>query len=68
MSFDVATSVVAPEQVTESVVSGSDPEAVVESIRRWTDAGYTHIATVQVGDDQAAFMRAWSEDIRPKLP
>ncbi|MGZ4681340.1 MAG: TIGR03557 family F420-dependent LLM class oxidoreductase [Acidimicrobiales bacterium] len=68
MSFDAATSSVTPEQVSDMVVTGADPDRVASSVRRWTEAGFTHVAMVQVADDQAGFMRAWSDEIRPQLP
>jgi G6PDH family F420-dependent oxidoreductase len=67
-AFDAATKLVEPDDMADQVPSGSDPDAVIESITKFVDAGYEHVAVVQVGDDLDGFLRAWQEDIRPKLP
>lgn len=35
---------------------GPDPQAHLEGIRTWADAGYEHVYVHQVGPDQEAFM------------
>jgi hypothetical protein len=53
---------------TELVTQALEAENAGFDFRRWTDAGFTHVALVHVADDQEGFMRAWSDDIRPRLP
>jgi hypothetical protein len=50
------------------VPSGNDPDAVIETIMKYTNAGYERVAVVQVADDIDGFLTAWQADIRPKLP
>jgi hypothetical protein len=37
-------------------------------ITRYVDAGYEHVAVVDVGEDAEGFLRFWTEEVRPKLP
>jgi G6PDH family F420-dependent oxidoreductase len=66
--FDSASQFVRKEDVAESIPCGSDVGAVVESVKAFTDAGFTHVALVQVGgarEHQDPFFD-WSE--RELLP
>jgi hypothetical protein len=66
-SFDAATQLVKPEDMAETVPSGNDPQAVIDGITKYTDAGYENVAVVHVADDLDGFLAAWQHDIRPKL-
>jgi G6PDH family F420-dependent oxidoreductase len=67
-AFDAATELVTTEHMAQRVPSGNDPDAVIETIMKYTNAGYERVAVVQVADDLDGFLTAWQEDIRPKLP
>jgi hypothetical protein len=67
-AFDAATQLVEPDDMAAQVPSGADPDAIIEGVTKFVDAGYEHVAVVQVGDDLDGFLRAWQDDIRPKLP
>ncbi len=67
INFEAATAPVRPEDMADAVPHGPDPGPYLESIREWVDAGYDHLAFVQVGPDQEAFFRFWEEKLRPEL-
>jgi len=66
-AFEAATKHVREEDVAGMMPCGPQPEAHVEAIRRFVQAGYDHVAVVQAGPDQAGFLRFWEEELRPKL-
>ena len=49
--FAGATQFVTPEDVADSIPCGPDLDAVVEAVRDFTDAGFTDVCLVQVGDE-----------------
>ncbi|WP_345427098.1 LLM class flavin-dependent oxidoreductase [Pseudonocardia xishanensis] len=46
---------------------GDDPEAHLERVRSYLDAGVDEVDVQQVGADHEGFFRAWGEQILPKL-
>jgi G6PDH family F420-dependent oxidoreductase len=67
INFEAATEPVRPEDMADKVPHGPDPEPYLEAIEEWADAGFDHIALVQVGPDQEAFFRFWEEKLAPEL-
>jgi G6PDH family F420-dependent oxidoreductase len=68
VNFAAAAETVRPEDVARKVPCGADVEAVVEAVRQYTDAGFTHIALVQVGHEQQREFLDWSEkELLPAL-
>ena len=66
--FAAASQQVREEDVTEQVPCGDDVEAVVRSVRQFVDAGFTHVALVQIGEDHQAPFFEWSErELLPEL-
>jgi G6PDH family F420-dependent oxidoreductase len=66
--FDAASTYVRPEDVAEQVPCGDDVEEYVEKIRPFVQAGFTHIALVQIGGDQQIPFIDWSrEALLPRL-
>ncbi len=68
VNFAAATETVRPEDMADSVAYGPDPERHVEKIRAYVEAGYQHVAVVDIGEDPEGFLRFWSEEVRPGLP
>jgi G6PDH family F420-dependent oxidoreductase len=67
-AFDAASQFVRPEDVAEEIPCGDDVQAVVEAVRPFVDAGFTHVALVQVGGDhQDEFIRWANEELLPAL-
>jgi coenzyme F420-dependent glucose-6-phosphate dehydrogenase len=58
---------VTEDDVAEAIVCGPDPEQHLEKIKKYADAGYTHVAVHQVGPDQEGFFRFCEREILPKL-
>ena len=67
VNLEAATKTVRPEDVAELVSYGPDPERHLAGIRRFLDAGFDHVAIVQVGQNQDGFLRFWREELRPRL-
>jgi G6PDH family F420-dependent oxidoreductase len=67
INFEAATEPVRPEDLADDVPHGPDPQPYLDAIGQWTDAGYDHLAFVQVGPDQERFFRFWEEELRPQL-
>ncbi len=66
--FDAASQFVRPDDVAEAIPCGSDVGAVVKAVRDFTDAGFTHVALVQIGGDHQLPFIEWAEsDLLPAL-
>jgi G6PDH family F420-dependent oxidoreductase len=60
-AFDSAAQFVRPEDVAGSIPCGDDVDAILEGAKEYADAGFTHLALVQIGGDQQAPFIEWSE-------
>ncbi|MFF7213035.1 LLM class F420-dependent oxidoreductase [Streptomyces sp. NPDC008238] len=60
-AFASASENVRMEDVAESIPCGDDPEAFVEAVRPYAEAGFTEIALVQVGGDTQPAFLDWAE-------
>ncbi|MEU1616626.1 LLM class F420-dependent oxidoreductase [Streptomyces sp. NPDC005722] len=60
-AFASASENVRPEDVAESIPCGDDPQAFVEAVRPYAEAGFTEIALVQVGGDAQPAFLDWAE-------
>ena len=60
-AFDSASQFVREEDVEGSIPCGDDVDAVIEAAKEYADAGFTHLALVQIGGDQQAPYLEWSE-------
>jgi G6PDH family F420-dependent oxidoreductase len=67
VNFEAATGTVRPEDVAANVPSGPDAGAHLEGIRAYLDAGYEKVAVIDIGEDEAGFLRFWSEELGPEL-
>jgi G6PDH family F420-dependent oxidoreductase len=67
-AFAAATQFVTPEDVAGSIPCGPDVSAHVQGVRPFVDAGFTHLALVQVGGDtQPEFLTFAEHDLLPAL-
>ncbi|MEV6860224.1 hypothetical protein AB0M44_04325 [Streptosporangium subroseum] len=48
---DGAAETVRPEDIAEATPCGAGVDAAVEAVREYTDAGFTHVALVQIGHE-----------------
>jgi coenzyme F420-dependent glucose-6-phosphate dehydrogenase len=55
------------EQVATRWVVGSDPDAVVEDIKQYVDAGFNHLVFHAPGSDQRRFLSLFERDLAPRL-
>jgi coenzyme F420-dependent glucose-6-phosphate dehydrogenase len=65
--FEQAAEVIREEDVAGSVVCGPDPEAHLDAIRSYVDAGYDHVYLHQIGPDQEGFFRFYEREVLPKV-
>lgn len=62
-AFAVASSHARAEDVATVIPCSSDVEEAVRTVRRFTDAGFTDVALVQIGgQDQEPFLQ-WAADV-----
>ncbi|GII78281.1 LLM class F420-dependent oxidoreductase [Sphaerisporangium rufum] len=68
VNFAAYSAFVRPEDVTGQVPCGADVDAVVQAVKKFTDAGFTHVALVQVGAEHQREFLGWAEkDLLPAL-
>lgn len=65
--FQEAVAFVPEDAVAKKIACGPDPEKHLESIRRFADAGFTHVSVHQVGPDQDGFFRFYESEVLPRL-
>ena len=67
-AFAAASQFVRPDDVADAFACGPDVAAHVEAVRPFVEAGFTHVALVQVGGDtQPEFLRFAAEELLPAL-
>jgi coenzyme F420-dependent glucose-6-phosphate dehydrogenase len=65
--FEAAAAMVDEEDVAESTPCGPDPEPYLEQIRKYEQAGFTHVYIHQIGDNQDEFVEFAASKLMPKL-
>jgi G6PDH family F420-dependent oxidoreductase len=55
--FEQAAELVTEDKIKESIICGPDPQPVIDAVREYEAAGYTHVYLHQVGPDQEGFFR-----------
>ena len=65
--FSQLADMVSPGDVDELVACGPDPGRHLEMIKRFEDAGYTHIYVHQIGPDQQGFLDFYQREILPQF-
>jgi G6PDH family F420-dependent oxidoreductase len=66
--FAGATQFVRPEDVAESIPCGPDVAAIVEAVGQYSEAGFTDVALVQIGDEnQQEFLDFAAKELLPAL-
>ncbi|HET6963286.1 MAG TPA: LLM class F420-dependent oxidoreductase [Acidimicrobiales bacterium] len=67
-AFESASQFVRPDDIVESIPCGSSVDDFVAAVRKYVDAGFTHVALCQVGGDQQSDFIRWSEkELLPAL-
>jgi coenzyme F420-dependent glucose-6-phosphate dehydrogenase len=67
LHFEQATKMVTPDDVAETVVCGPDPDANLEKIAEFVEAGFDHVYVHQVGPDQEGFLEFYAREIMPAV-
>ena len=65
--FDQAASTLTVDDVKDGVAAGPDPAVHVEMIKKYVDAGYTHVWVHQIGPDQDRFFDFYEKEVLPSL-
>jgi coenzyme F420-dependent glucose-6-phosphate dehydrogenase len=65
--FEQAVATVGDDALKEAVTCGPRAEAFVSAIKRYVEAGYTHVYLHQVGPDQESFFRFCREELLPEF-
>lgn len=59
-AFDAAASFVTEDDVAQAIPCGPDVDRHVQAVRKFIDAGYTHIALVQIGGEYQDEFLDWA--------
>jgi len=65
--FEMASQIVTPEMIGESIPCGPDPSGLLKSVDEAIKGGIDHIYFHQIGDDQEGFLDFWTNEIQPEL-
>jgi len=65
--FEEAAAMVDEEDVAESTPHGPDPEPYLDQIRKYDEAGFTHVYMHQIGDNQDEFAEFARRELMPRL-
>jgi hypothetical protein len=65
--FEEVAELITAEQVGENVVCGPDPDAILERLGMFTEAGFDHVFLHQVGPRQEEFLAFAKDELLPKL-
>ena len=65
--FEQAAETVTEAMISEKIPCGPDPSVHSEIIRQYVEAGYDEVYISQIGDDQAGFLRFFTDEVRPRL-
>jgi coenzyme F420-dependent glucose-6-phosphate dehydrogenase len=67
IEMEAAADALPIEQIASRFIVGSDPDAVVEQIAQYTDAGFDHLVFHAPGADQRRFLELFERDLAPRL-
>jgi G6PDH family F420-dependent oxidoreductase len=65
--FEEVAELITTEQVGEKVVCGPDPDAIVEKVGMFTDAGFDRVFLHQVGPRQEEFLAFAKDELLPSI-
>jgi G6PDH family F420-dependent oxidoreductase len=65
--FETASKYVQPEDLSETIPAGPDPQPHLAAIRKYIDAGFDHICFTGIGPDQEGFVHFAKEQLLPEL-
>jgi coenzyme F420-dependent glucose-6-phosphate dehydrogenase len=65
--FEGAVAMVEPEDLAESTPHGPDPGPYLDLIRKYDEAGFTHVFIHQIGSNQDEFAEFAARELMPQL-
>ena len=65
--FEAAAEMVDEADVAETTPAGPDPAPYLEQIRKYDEAGFTHVYIHQIGDNQDEFCEFAKRELMPQL-
>jgi G6PDH family F420-dependent oxidoreductase len=65
--FEQAARMVREEDIAEDLVYGNNPDRYLERLRKYEQAGFSHVFLHQIGPDQAGFFRFSERELLPRL-
>ncbi|MGW6502330.1 LLM class F420-dependent oxidoreductase [Nonomuraea angiospora] len=65
--FEQLAEMVSEEEATASIPCGPDPEAHVQAIQKYVDAGFDEVYVSQIGTEQDAFFEFYTREVLPRL-
>jgi len=66
--FDAAAKMVREEDMAKQIPCGPDVDAHVQAVKKFVDAGFTHVAVVQIGGEYQDMFFPWAEqELLPAL-
>ena len=65
--FEQATQLVTRESTEESIVAGPDPEAHLEELRTYVEAGYDEVYVANMGPHYREMLEGWGRDVLPRF-
>ena len=65
--FEQGASTISPEDIEGKVALGPDPQQHLDMIKKYKQAGYTHIWIHQIGSDQDGFFDLYEKEVLPAL-
>jgi len=67
VNFDAYSQFVRESDLAEMIPHGPDPEPYVEGVRKFTEAGFTEVALLQIGPYQDEFLDFYTRTLEPAL-
>ena len=55
------------EQVAATIPCGPRVDTIVQAVKQWVDVGFTELALIQIGPEQAAFCDFFASELGPAL-
>ncbi|WP_327400758.1 LLM class F420-dependent oxidoreductase [Streptomyces sp. NBC_01288] len=65
--FEQASELVGPDRVEANVTCGDDPDAHVQAVKEYVDAGFDTVYVNQIGPDQQGFFDFYRTKVLPRL-
>jgi G6PDH family F420-dependent oxidoreductase len=65
--FADAMTLVSSDDVAETIVCGSDPDAHAARVQAYVDAGVDEVYVQQIGPDEDGFFGGWAKEVLPRF-